>query len=366
MNLHKIKKRHPFSGWNYFFRVDDFRYRYIKLGGLTVDDRNEEVFAQYDIKVYNVYRVRGATVLETNRGLKLLKNFESSENRIAFEHKIKEHIFNLGYVNVDRYMRNKNDELITEDTQGGKYILKDWFTGDECNLRNLKDILLATENLAKLHNLLANVSLTNDEVKYNTYQYLPGLFDKHNRELKRVRGYIKEKRQKNEFEMCYLSCYEDFYRKGLNAVEIIKDSNYELLLSDALNSSNICHGNYTYHNILITKNGIATTNFEKICIGVQIMDFYLLIRKVMEKNDWNINYGSSMIEEYNKNKTISKEEMKILYVLLLYPEKFWKITNFYYNGKKSWIPQRNIQKLINIQEQNKVKEEFLKWVLLGL
>ena len=56
---------------------------------------------------------------------------------------------------------------------------------------------------------------------------------------------------------------------------------------------------------------------------------------------------------------IDKDDLKLLYVLLLYPEKFWKITNFYYNGKKSWVPQRNIQKLIGIQEQMEMKKQFL-------
>jgi hypothetical protein len=80
----------------------------------------------------------------------------------------------------------------------------------------------------------------------------------------------------------------------------------------------------------------------------------------MEKNDWDILYGSNMIESYDRIKPISKKELGVLYVLLLYPEKFWKITNFYYNGKKAWVSGRNIQKLVSIGEQNIKKEMFLK------
>ena len=67
-----------------------------------------------------------------------------------------------------------------------------------------------------------------------------------------------------------------------------------------------------------------------------------------------------LIDQYNQMKPLSKDELKILYVLLQYPEKFWKITNFYYNSKKSWVPQRNIQKLVGIQEQYDSKQNFLK------
>lgn len=34
------------------------------------------------------------------------------------------------------------------------------------------------------------------------------------------------------------------------------------------------HGEYNYHNILICTDGIATSNFEKFRIHVQMEDFY--------------------------------------------------------------------------------------------
>jgi len=104
---------------------------------------------------------------------------------------------------------------------------------------------------------------------------------------------------------------------------------------------------------------MATTNFDKAYVGIQIMDLYHFMRKVMEKNDWDLDTGSMILDTYNNILPVDKEEQKLLYVLLLYPEKFWKITNFYYNGKKSWVPQRNIQKLIGIQEQTERKKQFL-------
>ena len=50
-------------------------------------------------------------------------------------------------------------------------------------------------------------------------------------------------------------------------------------------------------------------------------------------------------------------------LLLSYPEKFWKITNSYHNGKKSWIPQKTTEKLLAVNEQEKEKEALLTDVL---
>ncbi|MDF2474462.1 MAG: hypothetical protein K0R21_2244 [Anaerocolumna sp.] len=360
-------------------------------------DRNQEVFRQYNIKIYNTYRIRGAFILETDKGLKLLKNLESSKNRVEFEYALQEHLQNMDYPNIDQYVRNTTGEIITEDTVGNRFVLKNWFPGEECNLREEGDVEDAASNLALLHTLLRDLQLEEEQIKFNSYFNLPDLFEKRNRELKRVRSYIREKRKKNEFEMCYMNCYEEFYQQALEAFKLLEASNYHNLLADATEHRHICHGNYTYHNVIMLKQGkavqnitpdfkgdyrlkkenseilsaagipmpnlnlnMATTNFDKACVGIQITDLYQFIRKVMEKNDWDIDFGSRILDTYNRVLSISKEEYKLLYILLLYPEKFWKITNFYYNSKKSWVPQRNIQKLMGIQEQGDRKTRFLR------
>ncbi len=352
-----------------------------------MEDRNQELLRQYNIKIYNTYRIRGAFILETDKGLKLFKNLESSKNRVEFENVILEHLYNNNYPFVDSYVKNIAGELITEDSQGNKYVLKNWYPGEECNLREEVDVLSAVNNLASLHQILRNLPLTQDQVDLSGNNNLLEVFDKRNRELKRVRSYIREKRKKNEFELCYLNCYDAFYEQALEATKLLSQSQYEDLEKKAMDNLMVCHGNYTYHNIIKISqaqgsqsnlrnynqgeylqaanlrgnlNTLATTNFDKAYVGIQIMDLYHFIRKVMEKNDWDLDIGSMVLDTYENTFPLTKEEQKLLYILLLYPEKFWKITNFYYNGKKSWVPQRNIQKLIGIEEQMESKDRFLK------
>jgi Ser/Thr protein kinase RdoA (MazF antagonist) len=307
-----------------------------------------------------------------------------------FENKVKEHLSLHGYQNTDLFVKTLEDEIISEDSAGCQYIMKNWFWGEECNLKELSQIEAASANLARLHCILNDVDFTKEQLEHNISPDLMETFDKRNRELKRVKAYIRDKRQKNEFELTYLNYYDVFYEQGIQAANRLAKSAYSQLITDSIAKRNVCHGNYTYHNIIMLKsktdamsktyvppgwinkqplmatelggggNFIATTNFEKAYIGLQICDLYQFVRKVMEKNDWDILYGSNIIEAYDRVKPISKEELNVLYLLLLYPEKFWKITNFYYNGKKSWVSGRNTQKLNTIGEQNAKKEMFLQ------
>ena len=217
--------------------------------------------------------------------------------------------------------------------------------------------------------ILTNVDLTQEQLEFNDPKDLYKMFEKRNREIRRVRSYIWNKKQKNDFERLFLNYYEDFYEEGIMAVDILKKTNYKKLLSEAIEERRVCHGKYTYHNIIMLKNktegptafdrGIGTTNFNRAYVGIQMSDLYQFIRKVMEKNDWNIDYGMSIIKEYKAIKDISKDELEVLYLLLLFPEKFWKVTNYYFNSNKSWLSRRNIQKLKKVGEQQGKRKEFL-------
>jgi len=130
----------------------------------------------------------------------------------------------------------------------------------------------------------------------------------------------------------------------------------------AVHKGSICHGNYNYHNIMLSGEQVITTNFEKADIGLQVIDLYGFIRKVMEKNSWNIETGIKVIEAYRKERELGSEERRVLYAMLLYPEKYWKLVNFYYNGKKSWMSAKNYEKLKRICSQEQERHKFLKEV----
>ena len=68
--------------------------------------------------------------------------------------------------------------------------------------------------------------------------------------------------------------------------------------------------------------------------------------------------------EHSHPAIIAPEEWAVLYLQLLYPEKFWKITNCYYNSKKTWIPEKNTEKLITVKEQIEKKQHVLQEIII--
>ena len=62
---------------------------------------------------------------------------------------------------------------------------------------------------------------------------------------------------------------------------------------------------------------------------------------------------------YEQVRPLSAVDYIDLNYRIAYPEKFWKIVNFYYNSGKAWIPDRNREKLEKLMEQEKEKQLFL-------
>ncbi|HBA49756.1 MAG TPA: hypothetical protein DCZ91_18565, partial [Lachnospiraceae bacterium] len=120
-----------------------------------------------------------------------------------------------------------------------------------------------------------------------------------------------------------------------------------------------CHGDYQYHNILQGSSGWFLVNFEKYMRDNPVRDVYLLLRKLLEKENWSVSLGAELLEAYEKERPISACSRIDLYYRLAYPEKFWKIANFYYNSGKAWIPGKNQEKLERVIAQEQEKQHFL-------
>lgn len=329
-----------------------------------MEDKLDEVIKRYPFNVKSRRRIRGAVLLDTDKGIFLAKIYTSCKNRLIFEESIKKMLVEGGCCDVDIAIENINDELLTDDGVGNKWLVKRWYSGEECDIRDIKKVVLASANMAKLHEIMVMGEKLSEpviEIKPSKMD-IQALFSRHNREIKRVHGYIREKRQKNDMEICLLNSYKNFYEQGKQAEEFLAKCGYDRLCETTREQHRIFHGSYNYHNIILIDDRVVTTNFEKADIGIQISDLYDFLRKVMEKNSWQMEFGISAIEAYCKVRQPEEEERMVLYAMLLYPEKYWKLINFYYNGKKSWMSAKNYEKLLRICKQEEVRIKFLKEV----
>lgn len=148
--------------------------------------------------------------------------------------------------------------------------------------------------------------------------------------------------------------YESFMEKAKKVTELLRK------LPPKEEMFGFCHGDYNQHNVIFSAQGAAAVHFENFSYHVRIGDLANFIRKMMEKNNWNMELGMDLIHAYDGIRTLSEDELRYLYFCLAYPEKFWKIANRYYNSHKAWLSGRNIEKLEKVIAQEGAREEFLQ------
>ncbi len=323
-----------------------------------MNDRGVGILTQYAFNAEKVTRVRGGLLCVTNQGLKLVKEFRGSEHRLEILEEIMSALRMGGMEQVDQIIRNEQGHLWTADYDGVHYIVKDWYDGKECDVKNSKDIALGAQLIANCHKILSHFQTKEEKIEMG--KNIAQDYEKRNKELKRVRNFIRQKNHKNEFELCLLQNFPEFYEKAEQAYEMAQNCVYQQLLEEAEINRSIVHGSYQHHNILLERKVAAVTNWEHCRIDVQIYDLYQFMRKIMEKHNWEMTVGNRILESYDKVKTISSKEMEVLKLLLSYPEKFWKIANHYNNNNKAWMPVKNVEKLNMVRKQYTEKEKFLQ------
>ena len=337
-----------------------------------------EVLEQYDIEVRSTRKIRGAFFCDTDQGGLLLKEVHFSEKRAPLLYQLCLQLKEEGFERVDLPVLTKEGNCLSVYRDGTHYLLKHWFTGRECDVRKETEVLQSVRNLARLHQVMfwrdgnsivgkgQGQTEQRDETDEAKTEMGSGIenewnraifsepvcggnlkedYLRHNRELRKVREYIRCRSRKDEFELLYLRHFEEMNRLADLVIQRLERTGYDALYRESLVRKCLVHGDYNYHNLLVVQGEIATTGFERFHIEIQMADFYYFFRKVMEKHGWKESLGVKMLEAYDGVRPLEKAEKEYLALRLLYPEKFWKIANSYYHSNKAWVPQKNTEKL---------------------
>ena len=217
-----------------------------------MNDRAISLLDQYEIEVNRTWKGRGAILCESDQGLLIMKEYAGPVEKVKFQDYLLKHIMESGAVRVESILRTKEGEMIVYDQDRVAYIVKTYCEGRECNHRDSQECSQAVRTLANLHkvsNLSGREMLQEQPVFHIEKEY-----EKHNRELKKVRRFLREKSQKTDFEIYLMKHYDYFLDIALQITEELQYYAYE---EDAYEFPIVCHGDYQYHNIIQTEAGIC-------------------------------------------------------------------------------------------------------------
>lgn len=312
----------------------------------------EALLEQYEVLVHQITRGRGAFICDTDQGMLLLTPFRGSKERALFIIDALRELNRNGYA-VEQVWFTKDGEPFTEDETGTRYWLKTYVSGSECAVGREGELVQAVSQLAKLHAVMAKSTIPVPEFMKNDRNDPKNQYERHYKELVKLKNYIKTRKTKNEFEQSFQNWYPYYIADAQKTLELLKTGDTE-------SGYQLCHGAFNQHNVVKTPEGFRIIHFENMSYHLTVSDLATFMRKMLEKNEWSISLGMTMLEAYEKERPLGKNERRALYLLLLFPEKFWKIANHYANSHKAWVSTRDIEKLKKMTDQEAARRTFLE------
>ena len=324
-----------------------------------MNDKAVNVLEQYDVTINRTFKGRGTIICDTQQGMRVLKEYRGRTEKLELLHQLQGRLNDS--LRTDTLIRNREGALFVKDIDNSIYILEEQIEGKECSYKCEEDIVKAFGAMAKLH-LKFMIPASEHTYTMPVFFYADEM-EKHTMECRRVKNYLKKLRSKTDFERALLQEYDYFLDMAVDVTRRAKEESraeYEAYV----NSNGLyCHGYYQYNNVDYGKGSggeyTGIINLEHFAHDSGARDFYLLFRKISEKCDWSPEMARSMLDAYQNRRVFPPIEWRSLCLRLAYPEKFWKIVNFYYNSRKSWMPNRNYDKLESLVRQEKNKEKLL-------
>ncbi len=324
-----------------------------------MNDKAVNVLEQYEMTVNRTFKGRGTIICDTDQGMRVLKEYRGRTEKLELLYQLQSKLNDN--LRTDTLVRNKEGALFVKDIDNSVYIVEELVEGKECSYKNEDDIVKACGAMAKLH--LKFMTPQSEKICPMPVFFYADEMERHTIECKRVRNYIRKLHNKTDFERALLREYDYFLDKAVDVTRRAREESQAEYEAYVNSNGLYCHGDYQYHNVIFGKgSGGAYTgivNLEHFAHDAGARDFYLLFRKISEKCDWSVDMAQSMIDAYQNRRVFPPIEWRSLRLRLAYPEKFWKIINFYYNSRKSWMPNRNYDKLESLISQEKNREKLL-------
>lgn len=319
----------------------------------------KEVARQYGLSIESISPTRGIYIIRTDKGIKCLKRLYYGAQKLLFIHGAKEHLINNGFCNIDRLILTSDGAPYVEYGDD-LYVITEWVDGRESDFRNYEEVLKAASVLSKLHEASKGYDIIEGSKLKSDLGRWKHLMIKRKDSLKKMKMIAECKLDKSEFDRLYIENVEIYISFANEAIDILNKSKYEDVVKRTVQEKSFCHHDYTYHNILIDKkDNYHVIDFDYCKYELRIYDFVNFLIKVLKRNMWDFNLAVNLINEYSKISPIYEDEKLIMFSLLKFPQRYWRLANRYYYNEANWPDNTFIRKIKEIIEERDSYMNFI-------
>lgn len=308
----------------------------------------EDVAREFGCSVLYSTPLRAVNLVQTDRGLVIIKETARDPDKILYIHGLKEYLYESGFVNLDRYILSRY-QLPFAICDNRIFVMESYIGGRECSFTNPYDREKIVKALAELHNAgKGYIPPTGAAARDNIGKWKRSYRKKIN-DIIEFKAEVKGKRKKSRFDKLYLEDVDFYIEMCWRGYDTLKHSRYDEICKKAKKENTICHHDYTYHNLIIAPDGqVNVIDFDYSCHELPVYDLAALIQKVLRRYSYDLDMALDMLDSYSSVRPLEREELVLMLSLFEFPQKFWRITDRYYNKKTDWDEEDFIAKYNDI------------------
>lgn len=314
------------------------------------------LFNGYGLKLYSAKRTRTCLVCNTDKGVIALKKRPADHLMVSFEGACREKITQNGFDKINCFIKTVEDEYCFT------YLDQTYTAEPYCELSmpdtdDKKVVFSAVETLANMHNAAYGLEF---EGGRSTMGRLEELFNKRTAYLRHIRKDIVRRGDYDIMDMIIKNNYDYFINRSVEAIEKLKNSGYEKIVSDSAEKKTFCHNSYKSGNYMVDKNNnIFIESMPKAAYEIPCWDIAFFLRRMMKKPCFDGEYTKKILFIYSNNTAFTKQEEDVVMAVITFPWKFMNLCNEYYNKKRNYCLTPAVERFQRCIEASVNEEKIL-------
>ncbi len=311
-----------------------------------VSDRNSKLLSEENVRL-NILPFYGLD----NYNIEQIKFKDSQKQRAVYkvsqtnnkEYCLKKVYYGIGellftYSAVEWWnKKGVNVPIFIPTVSGGRFIsyenmlfiLTPWIQGTKLNYDNLDSFIESGHNLAFMHKVGHNFTpIVGSTLKCQSSSPLKSITKRH---LTLINYFNSALLLEDNFSKLYVKFFDKILQLSSMAYKISSTINYSNL------TTSLCHMDYVNKNILFDNNKrIWVIDFDNCKLTPVGNDICHSLRRYLKRSStlWNYDTTRLWLEIYNRTNPLNYDDLKFIFMSLIFPQRIWKLIRDYYKNYK--------------------------------
>ncbi|MDK2798779.1 MAG: hypothetical protein PWP27_489 [Clostridiales bacterium] len=296
----------------------------------SFNDLDKLISKNYGLKIYRSELIRKIIKLTTNQGVKALKLVNIPYSRYIFTCEVMEHARNNGFYNIPEVLPSLDGKKGIE-TKEGIIMINDWVNAEEVKYSSDLQLKQTTVALAQLHRASERFKPSkNTKPKILWGKWIKN-FNCRCKQMLMFKKIAESKSKKSDFDNKVIEFTDYFYDRGMKAIHGLEKDNYSRVSEKIKKKRTFCHHDLGHQNVLFTQdNDIYFIDFDDCILDMTIHDLANFIIRNVRYKPLNMDKVRFILKTYDKENSVSEQEMRIMRDFITFPQEFWELEVRYY------------------------------------